>query len=162
MAVGIARAAFEFACDYSKERVQFGVPIAMHQAIQFMIADMATKVDAGRLLTWNSAVQLDQGQRNTLRSSEAKRFASDSAMEVTTDAVQVYGGYGFIKEYPVEKLMRDAKIMQLYEGTSQIQRLVIAKEVLLPRNIDERTPEAQAKQADAARDSQAEQAAATV
>ena len=92
MAVGIARAAFEFACDYSKERVQFGVPIAMHQAIQFMIADMATKVDAARLLTWNSAVQLDQGQRNTLRSSEAKRFASDSAMEVTTDAVQVYGG----------------------------------------------------------------------
>jgi acyl-CoA dehydrogenase len=107
-------------------------------------------------------VQLDQGQRNTLRSSEAKRFASDSAMEVTTDAVQVYGGYGFIKEYPVEKLMRDAKIMQLYEGTSQIQRLVIAKEVLLPRNIDERTPEAQAKEADAARDAQAEQAAATV
>jgi acyl-CoA dehydrogenase len=162
MAVGIARAAFEFACDYSKERVQFGVPIAMHQAIQFMIADMATKVDAGRLLTWDSAVQLDQGRRNTLRSSEAKRFASDSAMEVTTDAVQVYGGYGFIKEYPVEKLMRDAKIMQLYEGTSQIQRLVIAKEVLLPRNIDEVTPEAQSKQADAARDSQTEQAAATV
>jgi acyl-CoA dehydrogenase len=162
MAVGIARAAFEFACEYSKERVQFGVPIAMHQAIQFMIADMATKVDAGRLLTWNSAVLLDEGKRNTLRSSEAKRFAADSAMEVTTDAVQVYGGYGFIKEYPVEKLMRDAKIMQLYEGTSQIQRLVIAKEVLLPRNIDEVTPEAQAKQADAARDSQTEQAAATV
>ena len=162
MAVGIARAAFEFAAEYSKERVQFGVPIAMHQAIQFMIADMATKVDAGRLLTWNSAVQLDQGQRNTLRSSEAKRFAADSAMEVTTDAVQVYGGYGFIKEYPVEKLMRDAKIMQLYEGTSQIQRLVIAKEVLLPRNIEERTPEAEEKAADAARDSQSEQAAATV
>ena len=138
MAVGIARAAFEFATDYSKERVQFGVPIAMHQAIQFMIADMATKVDAGRLLTWNSAVQLDQGLRNTLRLLEAKRFAADSAMEVTTDAVQVYGGYGFIKEYPVEKLMRDAKIMQLYEGTSQIQRLVIAKEVLLPRQVDER------------------------
>jgi acyl-CoA dehydrogenase len=162
MAVGIARAAFEFATEYSKERVQFGVPIAMHQAIQFMIADMATKVDAARLLTWNSAVQLDQGQRNTLRSSEAKRFAADSAMEVTTDAVQVYGGYGFIKEYPVEKLMRDAKIMQLYEGTSQIQRLVIAKEVLLPRNIEARTPEAEEKAADAARDSQAEQAAATV
>jgi acyl-CoA dehydrogenase len=162
MAVGIARAAFEYAVDYSKERVQFGVPIAMHQAIQFMIADMATKVDAGRLLVWNSAVLLDQGKRNTLVSSEAKRFAADSAMEVTTDAVQVYGGYGFIKEYPVEKLMRDAKIMQLYEGTSQIQRLVIAKEVLLPRNIDETTPEAEAKQADAARDSQSEQAAATV
>ena len=164
MAVGIARAAFEFAPEYSKERVQFGVPIAMHQAIQFMIADMATKVDAGRLMTWNSAVLLDQGKRNTLASSEAKRFAADSAMEVTVDAVQVYGGYGFIKEYPVEKLMRDAKIMQLYEGTSQIQRLVIASEVLLPRNIDETTPEAEqkAKEAKAAEDSQADQAAATV
>ncbi|MEX2106254.1 MAG: acyl-CoA dehydrogenase family protein, partial [Solirubrobacterales bacterium] len=137
-------------------------PIAMHQAIQFMIADMATKVEAGRLLVWNSAVLLDQGQRNTRVSSMAKRFAADSAMEITVDAVQVYGGYGFIKEYPVEKLMRDAKIMQLYEGTSQIQRLVIAKEVLLPRNIDETTPGAEAKQADAARDSQSEQAAATV
>jgi acyl-CoA dehydrogenase len=161
MAVGIARAAFEFAAEYSKERVQFGVPIAMHQAIQFMIADMATKVDAGRLLTWNSAVQLDQGQRNTLRSSEAKRFAADSAMEVTTDAVQVYGGYGFIKEYPVEKLMRDAKIMQLYEGTSQIQRLVIAKEVLLPRQAEEPTSEPDPK-AQASEESQSEQAAATV
>ena len=140
MATGIARAAFEFATEYSKERVQFGVPIAMHQAIQFMIADMATKVDAARLLTWNSAVLLDQGKRNTLRSSEAKRFASDSAMEVTTDAVQIYGGYGFIKDYPVEKLMRDAKIMQLYEGTSQIQRLVIARETLLPRRIEEPAP----------------------
>jgi acyl-CoA dehydrogenase len=133
MAVGIARSAFEFATEYSKERVQFGVPIAMHQAIQFMIADMATKVEAARLLTWQSASLLDQGKRNTLASSHAKRFAADSAMEVTVDAVQVYGGYGFIKEYPVEKLMRDAKIMQLYEGTSQIQRLVIAREVLMPR-----------------------------
>src|SRR5206468_11606743 len=137
MAVGIARAAFEFATDYSKERVQFGVPIAMHQAIQFMIADMATKVHLSRLATWNSAVLLDQGRRNTLESSHAKRFAADTAMEVTTDAVQVYGGYGFIKDYPVEKLMRDAKIMQLYEGTSQIQRLVIARETLLPRRIEE-------------------------
>ena len=137
MATGIARAAFEFATDYSKERVQFGVPIAMHQAIQFMIADMATKVHLSRLATWNSAVLLDQGQRNTLESSHAKRFAADTAMEVTTDAVQVYGGYGFIKEYPVEKLMRDAKIMQLYEGTSQIQRLVIARETLLPRRVEE-------------------------
>ncbi len=137
MAVGIARAAFEFATDYSKERVQFGVPIAMHQAIQFMIADMATKIHAARLMTWNSAVLLDQGRRNTLESSHAKRFAADAAMEVTTDAVQVYGGYGFIKEYPVEKLMRDAKIMQLYEGTSQIQRLVIARETLLPRHLEE-------------------------
>jgi acyl-CoA dehydrogenase len=132
-AVGIARAAFEFATDYSKERVQFGVPIAMHQAIQFMIADMATKVEAARLLVWQSASLLDQGRRNTLAASHAKRFAADSAMEVAVDAVQVYGGYGFIKEYPVEKLMRDAKIMQLYEGTSQIQRLVIAREVLMPR-----------------------------
>jgi acyl-CoA dehydrogenase len=137
MATGIARAAFEFATDYSKERVQFGVPIAMHQAIQFMIADMATKVHLSRLATWNSAVLLDQGRRNTLESSHAKRFAADTAMEVTTDAVQVYGGYGFIKDYPVEKLMRDAKIMQLYEGTSQIQRLVIARETLLPRRAEE-------------------------
>ena len=137
MATGIARAAFEFAAAYSKERVQFGVPIAMHQAIQFMIADMATKVHLSRLATWNSAVLLDQGGRNTLESSHAKRFASDSAMEVATDAVQVYGGYGFIKEYPVEKLMRDAKIMQLYEGTSQIQRLVIARETLLPRRVEQ-------------------------
>ena len=137
MATGIARAAFEFATSYSKERVQFGVPIAMHQAIQFMIADMATKVHLSRLATWNSAVLLDQGRRNTLESSHAKRFAADTAMEVATDAVQVYGGYGFIKEYPVEKLMRDAKIMQLYEGTSQIQRLVIARETLLPRRIEE-------------------------
>ncbi len=137
MGVGIARAAFEHAVEYSKERVQFGVPIAMHQAIQFIVADMATKVEAARLLTWKSASLLDQGQRNTLASSHAKRFAADSAMEVAVDAVQVYGGYGFIKEYPVEKLMRDAKIMQLYEGTSQIQRLVIAREVLMPRRVEE-------------------------
>jgi acyl-CoA dehydrogenase len=137
MATGIARAAFEFATDYSRERVQFGVPIAMHQAIQFMIADMATEIEAARLLTWKSAVMLDQGERNTLVSSHAKRFAADAAMKVATDAVQVYGGYGFIKEYPVEKLFRDAKIMQLYEGTSQIQRLVIARETLLPRHVEE-------------------------
>jgi acyl-CoA dehydrogenase len=139
MATGIARAAMEFATEYSKERVQFGVPIAMHQAIQFMIADMATKVHLSRLATWQSAALLDNGLRNTVESSHAKRFAADSAMEVATDAVQVYGGYGFIKEYPVEKLMRDAKIMQLYEGTSQIQRLVIARETLLPRRIEEPT-----------------------
>ncbi len=137
MATGVARSAMEFAIDYSKERVQFGVPIAMHQAIQFIIADMATKVHLARLATWNSAVLLDQGRRNTLESSHAKRFAADTAMEVTTDAVQVYGGYGFIKEYPVEKLMRDAKILQLYEGTAQIQRLVIARETLLPRRVQE-------------------------
>jgi acyl-CoA dehydrogenase len=137
MAVGIAQAAFEFATNYSRERVQFGVPIAMHQAVQFMIADMATDIEAARLLTWKSAVLLDQGQRNTLVSSHAKRFAADAAMKVATDAIQVYGGYGFIKDYPVEKLFRDAKIMQLYEGTSQIQRLVIARETLLPRHAEE-------------------------
>jgi acyl-CoA dehydrogenase len=137
MAVGIARAAFEFATDYARERVQFGVPIAMHQAIQFMIADMSTDIEAARLLTWKSAYLLDQGQRNTLVSSHAKRFAADAAMKVTTDAVQIYGGYGFIKDYPVEKLFRDAKIMQLYEGTSQIQRLVIARETLLPRHVEQ-------------------------
>jgi len=133
MAVGIARAAFEFAVGYARERVQFGVPIAMHQAIQFMIADMATEIEAARLLTWKSAVLLDQGQQSTLLSSHAKRFAADTAMKVATDAVQVYGGYGFIKDYPVEKLMRDAKIMQLYEGTAQIQRIVIAREIFTPR-----------------------------
>src|ERR671911_2680481 len=137
LAVGIAQAAFEFAAEYSKERVQFGVPIAMHQAVAFMIADMATKIEAARLLVWQSAVLLDQGKRNTLAASHAKRFAADAAMEVAVDAVQVYGGYGFIKEYPVEKLMRDAKIMQLYEGTSQIQRLVIAKEILMGRNVEQ-------------------------
>jgi acyl-CoA dehydrogenase len=129
MATGIARAAFEFAVSYALERVQFGVPIAAHQAIQFMIADMATDIEAARLLTWKSAVLADRGERNTLLSSHAKRFAADAAMRVATDAVQVYGGYGFIKDYPVEKLMRDAKIMQLYEGTAQIQRIVIAREV---------------------------------
>jgi acyl-CoA dehydrogenase len=165
LAVGIAQAAFEFARDYSKERVQFGVPIAMHQAVAFMIADMATKIEAARLLVWQSASLLDQGKRNTLAASHAKRFAADSAMEVTTDAVQVYGGYGFIKEYPVEKLMRDAKIMQLYEGTSQIQRLVIAKEILMGRQADEETPEAKAAREKAERassESQQEQAPAAV
>jgi acyl-CoA dehydrogenase len=133
MATGVQRAAWEMAMDYAKERVQFGVPIAMHQAIQFILADMATKVHLSRLATYNAAVLLDQGKRNTLESSHAKRFAADSAMEVATDAVQVFGGYGFIKEYKIEKLMRDAKILQLYEGTAQIQRLVIARETLLPR-----------------------------
>lgn len=142
MGVGVARAAMEMAIEYSKQRVQFGVPIAMHEAIQFIIADMATKVHLSRLATWNSAVLLDQGKRNTIESSHAKRFAADSAMEVTTDAVQVFGGYGFIKEYKVEKLMRDAKILQLYEGTAQIQRLVIARETLLPRRVEEKQPAA--------------------
>jgi acyl-CoA dehydrogenase len=120
----------------------------MHQAVAFMIADMATKIEAGRLLVWQSAALLDEGKRNTLAASHAKRFTADTAMEVTVDAVPVYGGYGFIKEYPVEKLMRDAKIMQLSEGTSQIQRLVIAKEVLMGRNVNEPMPEAIAKDAE--------------
>jgi acyl-CoA dehydrogenase len=94
---------------------------------------MATKVEAARLLCWQAAWLIDQGQRATLQSSHAKRFAADICMEVTTDAVQIFGGYGYIKEYPVEKLMRDAKLFQIYEGTSQIQRLVIARELLMPR-----------------------------
>jgi acyl-CoA dehydrogenase len=132
-AVGVAQAAFELARDYAKERVTFDMPIAMHQGVNFMIADMATEIEAARLLTWQAAWMLDQGERATLYSSFAKRFAADTAMKVTTDAVQVFGGYGYMKEYPVEKLMRDAKLFQIYEGTSQIQRLVIAKEIFLPR-----------------------------
>jgi acyl-CoA dehydrogenase len=134
-AVGVAQAAFEYAVDYAKERVTFDLPIAMHQGVNFMIADMATEIEAARLLTWQAAWMLDAGygRRATLYSSFAKRFAADTAMKVTTDAVQVFGGYGYVKEYPVEKLMRDAKLFQIYEGTSQIQRLVIAKEIFLPR-----------------------------
>jgi acyl-CoA dehydrogenase len=135
-AVGVAQAAYEHAVDYAKQRVTFDVPIAMHQAINFMIADMATEIEAARLLTWQAAWMLDQGygRKATLYSSFAKRFAADTAMKVATDAVQVFGGYGYIKEYPVEKLMRDAKLFQIYEGTSQIQRLVIAKEIFIPRD----------------------------
>ncbi len=134
-AVGVARAAFEYSCEYAKTRVQFGQPIGMHQGVNFLIADMATKIEAARLLCWQAAWMLDQGygRRATLYSSMAKRLAADTAMEVTTDAVQIFGGYGYMKEYPVEKLMRDAKLYQIYEGTSQIQRLVIAREILLPR-----------------------------
>ena len=132
-AVGVAQAAYELSVEYAKERVTFGVPIAMHQAVNFMIADMATEIEAARLLTWQAAWMLDDGRRATLHSSFAKRFAADTAMNVTTDAVQVFGGYGYMREYPVEKLMRDAKLFQIYEGTSQIQRLVIAKEIFLPR-----------------------------
>jgi acyl-CoA dehydrogenase len=135
-AVGVAQAAFELAKQYALERVTFDVPIAMHQGVNFLIADMATEIEAARLLTWQAAWMLDNGygRKATLYSSFAKRFAADVAMKVTTDAVQVFGGYGYIKEYPVEKLMRDAKLFQIYEGTSQIQRLVIAKELFLPRD----------------------------
>jgi acyl-CoA dehydrogenase len=134
-AVGVAQAAYDHAVAYAKERVTFDVPIAMHQGVNFMIADMATEIEASRLLTWQAAWMLDQGhgRKATIYSSFAKRFAADTAMKVATDAVQVFGGYGYTKEYPVEKLMRDAKLFQIYEGTSQIQRLVIAKEIFLPR-----------------------------
>jgi len=134
-AVGVARAAYEHAKAYSVERVQFGIPIAMNQGVNFLIADMATKIEAARLLCWQAAWMIDRGhgRKATLYSAMAKRFAADTAMEVTTDAVQVFGGYGYMKEYPVEKLMRDAKLFQIYEGTSQIQRLVIARELLVPK-----------------------------
>jgi acyl-CoA dehydrogenase len=135
-AVGVAQAAYEHSVEYAKQRVTFDMPIAMHQGVNFMIADMATEIEAARLLCWQAAWMLDQGygRRATLYSSFAKRFAADTAMKVATDAVQVFGGYGYIKEYPVEKLMRDAKLFQIYEGTSQIQRLVIAKEIFLPKS----------------------------
>ena len=133
-AVGVARAAFEHAVEYSKSRIQFGQPIAMNQGVNFLVADMAAEIEAARLLTWQAAWLIDQGERATLQSSYAKRFAADTAMKVTTDAVQIFGGYGYMKEYPVEKLMRDAKLFQIYEGTSQIQRLVIAREIFLPRD----------------------------
>lgn len=130
IAVGIARAAYEHALRYAQERKQFSQPISSFQAIQFMLADMITDIEAGRLLTMRSASLLDLGHSASLESSMAKRFSADMAMAVCTDAVQVFGGYGYTKEYPVEKLMRDAKLMQIYEGTSQIQRLVIAREIL--------------------------------
>jgi acyl-CoA dehydrogenase len=133
-AVGVARAAFDHSVEYARERIQFGQPIAMNQGVNFLVADMAAEIEAARLLVWQAAWLLDQGQRATLQSSYAKRIAADTAMKVTTDAVQIFGGYGYMKEYPVEKLMRDAKLFQIYEGTSQIQRLVIAREIFLPRD----------------------------
>ena len=135
-AVGVAQAAYEHSVEYAKQRVTFDLPIAMHQGVNFMIADMATEIEAARLLCWQAAWMLDQGfgRKATLYSSFAKRFAADTAMKVATDAVQVFGGYGYIKEYPVEKLMRDAKLFQIYEGTSQIQRLVIAREIFTPKS----------------------------
>ena len=130
LATGIARRALEESLAYAKERKAFGFPIAGFQAIQFLLADMAKDIEAARLLTWQSAWAVDQGLRASKLSSFAKCFATDTAMRVTTDAVQVFGGNGYTKEYPVEKLMRDAKLMQIYEGTNQIQRLVIARELL--------------------------------
>lgn len=129
-AVGLARAALEHSIEYALQRQTFGTPIAQHQAVAFMIAEMARDIEAARLLCYKAAWTLDQGERNTLYASYAKAFAADSAMRIALDAVQIFGGYGYSTEYPVEKIMRDAKIYQIYEGTSQIQRLIIAREVL--------------------------------
>ncbi len=128
-AVGLARRAMDEAIAYSTTRKAFGQPIAGFQAVSFMIGEMAMNIEAARLLVWKSAVEIDSGARNTKYAAFAKAFAADMAMKVTTDAVQVFGGYGYSEEYPVEKLMRDAKIYQIYEGTSQIQRLIMAKEI---------------------------------
>jgi acyl-CoA dehydrogenase len=128
-AVGLARRAMEEAIQYAQTRKTFGQPIASYQAVSFMIADMAKDIEAGRLLVWKSAWAIDRGERNTRFAAFAKAYCADMAMRVATDAVQVFGGYGYSEEYPVEKLMRDAKIYQIYEGTSQIQRLIIAKEL---------------------------------
>jgi butyryl-CoA dehydrogenase len=125
-AVGIAQGAYEAAVQYARERVQFGQAIINFQAIQFMLADMAIKIEAARSLVYSTARMVDAGVKNISKESAmSKVFASDMAMEVTTDAVQIFGGYGYMREYPVEKMMRDAKITQIYEGTNQIQRVVI-------------------------------------
>ncbi len=129
-AVGIARAAYEYALEYARQRKAFGKPIGSFQAIRFLLADMKTKVDAARLLTWRSAWMRDQGMPMNKEASMAKLFAADIAMEVTTDAVQILGGTGYMRDQPVEKWMRDAKVFQIWEGTSQIQRLVISREEL--------------------------------
>ncbi len=128
--VGIARAAFEAAVDYAKQRVQFGRPIAEFQAIQFMLADIATDIEAGRLMYMKAAWLETQGLPFTLESAMCKAFCSDMAMRVTTDVVQIFGGYGYMRDYPVEKYMRDAKINQIWDGTNQIQRVVISRAIL--------------------------------
>jgi acyl-CoA dehydrogenase len=129
-AVGVARTALDLAARYARKRVQFGIPIAGHQAVQFMLADMATSIEAARLLVWKAAWLADQGRPNTKEAAMAKALAADAAMEATTQAVQIYGGMGYTTWHPVEKLMRDAKLIQVYEGTSQVQRMVIARELL--------------------------------
>lgn len=129
-ALGIAGGAFELAVAYSKEREAFGKPISQHQAIAFKLADMATQVEASKLLVYKAAMYKDKGLDYSMASSMAKVFASEAAMKITVEAVQVHGGYGFVKEYHVERLMRDAKITQIYEGTSEVQRIVISREVL--------------------------------
>jgi alkylation response protein AidB-like acyl-CoA dehydrogenase len=130
-AVGISQGALDLAVSYATQRIQFKRPIAENQGIQFMLADMATKVEAARLLVYNAAEMIDRGEPNFGKySAMAKLYASDIAMEVTGDAVQILGGYGYMKEYPAERMMRDAKITQIYEGTNQIQRVVIARSLL--------------------------------
>lgn len=130
VSVGIAQAALDCAVKYAKERRQFGQPIASFQMVQGMLADMAMKVETARLMVQKACWMRDQGMEFSKEAAMAKCYAADTAMQVTTDAVQVIGGYGYTKEYPVEKMMRDAKIMQIYEGTNQIQRLVIANKLL--------------------------------
>lgn len=132
-AVGLARRAMEEAINYAKEREAFGQPIYKFQAVGHKLADMAMNIEAARLLAWRAAWLLDQGTPNTKFASFAKAFAADTAMKVTTDAVQIFGGYGYMKEYPVEKLMRDAKVFQIYEGTSEIQRNIIVRELIKGR-----------------------------
>jgi alkylation response protein AidB-like acyl-CoA dehydrogenase len=129
LSVGVARAALEHAVEYAKSRKQFGSPIMANQGISFLLADMAMKVEAARLLTWQAAWLADRGERVVMKAAMAKCFASDTAMEVTTNAVQVMGGVGYMRDHPVEKLMRDAKLLQIYEGTNQIQRMVIARQL---------------------------------
>src|SRR5262249_41588133 len=129
-AIGIAAAAFEASVGYARERKSFGVPIGQHEMVQWMLADMATALDAARLRTGRAAWLKDRGEPFGTASSMAKLYAAEAAMRITTDAVQVHGGYGFIKEYQVERYFRDAKITQIYEGTSQIQKLVIARQLL--------------------------------
>lgn len=125
-AVGVARAAFEYAVEYAKQREQFGRPIIKNQSISYMLADMKTKIDAARLLTWRAAELADRGESCAVEGSMAKAFAGEMVMEVTTNAVQILGGYGYMRDFPVEKWMRDAKILSIYEGTTQIQKKVIA------------------------------------
>jgi len=132
-AVGVAQRAVDEAIKYARERMTMGQPIWQHQAIGHMIADMAMQVEAARMLVWRAAWDYDRGERNTVHAAMAKAYAADMAMKVTTDAVQVFGGYGYMSEYPVEKLMRDIKIYQIYEGTSQIQRNIIVRELFRGR-----------------------------
>jgi acyl-CoA dehydrogenase len=128
-ATGVAQRALDEALKYAQERCTFGEPIINHQAIGHMLADMAMNIEAARMLTWKAAWNVDQGKPDSKAAAFAKAFAADMAMKATVDAVQVFGGYGFMKEYPVEKLMRDVKVFQIYEGTSQIQRNIIVREL---------------------------------